>query len=835
MWHSLNGNDWQLLGYLPSSHRFNAESGIDFAVAPLIDAIPATVPGSVHADLWRAGLIRNPFVDDGSLTCEWVENKGWLYRRTVTLTQAQCCGNIDLVCKGVVYEARFYCNGVLLGTHKNMFTPAVFSLNAAAHPGENLLEIHCEPAPYNISQMGNTTDVVEMLARYFYSWDFSPRMVGLGLWKDVGLCLYKQAKLGECAIETDVDESGAGVVRARCGVQGRTENARVAFTLSFNGKTICEQTQPADNGLCRADFSVVNPALWWPAGHGEQPLYTLTATLLSSESEEESQSYRLGIRSLRYEQNEHSPADALPYTVVINGKKIWLKGTNLLPLSHMPGSVTPQDYREAVEGMLSQNVNLVRIWGGGYPERDVFYDLCDEAGLMVWQEMPQSNSGIDGIPSKHPEFLRAFADACDYTAAHLARHTCIVIWDGGNELKDKNRNPASLADENLAMVQKIIAAHDNRIFHPSCPSGPRFNFADDAESIRLQRSHNIHGEWAYLGKEQHYAFYNRFEHLYHGEFGVGGAADFYSLAEMMSQQHLEAFAQNDPVWLARGNGWWNSLAREKDIFGEEVLSSVATFSMASQLMQAEGLRYLLEMNRRRAFMTSGCNIWQYNEPYPNANCSNTVCYSGRPKMAHYAARTSYAPLCASMKYTRLYYFPGEAVQGEVYLHASHDFSEADVLAQMLNEDGAILHEEMHRCKAARESTRVCAFSPCVPQMEGVFFVRVRVLLDGETAGENLYCFGTSEQTPLRSLLHEQGGQLTVQCVREGGTKIITMRNTGIRVVPYIALLCREDAKMRFSENYITLMPGESRAVRCEGRADAQITVRDLAGKLEQYI
>ena len=834
MWRNLGGNEWRLSGWLPYSHRFNAESGINFQVAPLIAEIPARVPGSVQADLLRAGLLRNPFLDDGSLLREWVENKGWLYSRTFVLTAEDLSKNLSLYCGGIVYEARFYLNGKRLGIHKNMFIPAEFSLNGFAVEGINRLEIHCEPIPEGISQMGNTSDCKELLARYFYSWDFSPRMTGVGIWREIGLKLYEKADISNVNLRTDYrDEIGTVEFSAR--LTGATEKAVLKLELRFEDRVIETREIRPNGNLAETSFAVERPALWWPNGAGAQPLYELRVTLWSGLTLEYEKNFFCGIRRIEYLPNEGAPEDALPYTIAINGKKIWLKGTNFLPVSHMPGSVTPQDYAYYLNLMVRENVNLVRIWGGGYPEQSCFYDLCDRFGLLVWQEMPQSNSGIDGVPSTRSEFIGPFLDACRHTVLRLRRHTCIAIWDGGNELKKTDGSPADLSNENLARTAALISQLDGRIFHPSCPSGPNFNHQADPDSLRLKRNHNVHGQWAYLGKETHYDYYNAFENLYHGEFGAGGCADVFSLGEILSPEHIERFAQDDPMWLMRGNGWWDSVEREQGLFGLKVLEHIENFAAASQLVQAEGVRYIVEFNRRRAFANSGCNIWQLNEPFPNANCSSLICYHGRAKMAYYTVRDSYAPVQASLKYTRLYYRPGEKFASEVYLHCSCRVEHAEVCAELFNAWGQVLARQWEKLQGTLESRRLFAFEPETPAGEALLFVRLTVS-DGERLlAKNLYCFGVSEEKPLAPLFETGDGRLFCRVQGEGKSRGLFLRNDGEQVIPYLALQSPDDPRMLFNSNFITLFPGEHILVNLEGKPDASVRLRDFSGRIDKTV
>lgn len=831
MYYSLNGEDWTIQGWLPSNHRFNAESGINFRVSHLIDEVPAKVPGSVHMDLFKAGVIEDPYYEFNSLKCEWVENKCWLYKKTVFISEADINRKLLLVFEGVNYESRFYLNGKLIATHKNMFTPVKIDISGLAIAGGNILEVMCENAPVDETQMGYTSKCKEQTARFFYSWDFCTRLVGIGLWQNVGLYVYDECLFDTFKITSDYDGT-KGSISIAGEIKGSVAEGSVRITTRFSDAEIDCRTAVIKDGGFEADILVDSPNLWWPNGYGQQNLYCIELELLSGNELQDRKTFNIGIRSLGYVKNTGSPDDALPYTVVVNGRKIWLRGMNFLPIDHMCGAVEDEKYIYYARLLKNQNVNLLRVWGGAYFEKPLFYELCDKYGFLVWQEFTQSNSAMDGIPSQIPEFIEEFKKSTVFGLETLRNYTCLTIWDGGNELKDVDRNPIGMDNPNISMLADLVEKYDSlRIFHPSCPSGPNFNSRIDDESIKKKRNHNVHGQWAYMGKEYHYTYYNKCNHLFQGEFGVNGCSDEDSIRKFIAPENLEGYKNNNASWLFHGNGWWNSYPRECDIFGEQNVDTLEKFVSASQLVQAEGLRYIIESNIRRAFECSGNIIWQFSEPSPNINCSNLVDYYGLPKMAFYTVKNTYRTIVASLKYSKIHYSKGENLDFEVYLNNFGQDESITTIVEIYNLTGDILFSEaVTKNVRANIPSKVFDVNTAVDDdFKDMFFVRLTVERDQREIYTNDYAFGTDSVTPYAPLFNTAPPLLDVSRTQKGGLTEFTIRNIGETMALYVSLKTADNNHAFFSDNFKTILPGEELDVAMDSQdPDTKVIIKDFS-------
>jgi beta-mannosidase len=386
----LNNLKWQVAGFWPYTPLLGNSVETGVKLQGTTPWIKAEVPGSVYKDLQNAGLIEDPYYELCSLKCEWVANRWWIYNSDFKVENYNQRNAYKLVFKGVDYKAYFYLNGTKLGEHEGMFEHVVFDVSSIVKPEENKLTVMLEKAPDEMSQIGYTSLTCTQKSRFNYKWDFSTRLVNLGLWDDVLLKVINTNEIGDIHLKTSIEENN-GIVDLSLKVKAYKENTcRVKLKLTFEDKCLEEveniYTLAEGERMLRQRFIVENPKLWNPNGYGYQPLYKVEISVYEDETLLDAKTLYIGIRSVSYCQNENSREDSLPYTVIINGTKIYIKGVNFVPMDHMYGCVRREDYERAVLDMKEANINLVRVWGGGLIEKEAFYELCDKYGIMVWQE-----------------------------------------------------------------------------------------------------------------------------------------------------------------------------------------------------------------------------------------------------------------------------------------------------------------------------------------------------------------------------------------------------------------------------------------------------------------
>jgi len=730
---------WKMLCTLPYQADFSKWMQEGVELSNLSNWISATVPGSVYEDLEKAEMIENPYFDLNSLNCEWVANRWWVYKTTFSVTSDDIKDVLKLTFKGIDYSAQIYLNGKKLGNHEGMYLPFEAIINDYVDvEKENILVCVLEHAPFADAQPGYTSKTKYMKARFNYKWDFATRLVNLGLYDEVIITRHSVASISHSFVRPikkgngwDIDIELELFGYKSCDVDVAI-NANIA---EINGSDKLEhvETFSIKEGFNKfiTTLHIDNPKLWWPNGYGEQILNNFDIEVLFGEKVTDKISHKVGFRSIEYKHAE-GRADALPYNVVINGKKIYLKGTNMVPICHLQGSIKYDTLREKIISAKECNINFLRIWGGGHIESEAFYDLCDEFGLMVMQEFPMSSSGCDDVPSKNKHFVDLLHKVALHNIKLKRNHTSLTFWSGGNELTDERYmntddhegHPASFEDSTLAMLKATANALSPDIMMlPSSASGPNalLGVGD------IGNNHDVHGPWGYVGVYDHYDFYNNSDSIVHGEFGCGGISNIEALKRALKPTDLKlCTSETNRAWRHHSSGWDSYLLRERLMFGDLYDIPFEDYIKINQFVQAESLRYSLEANRRRQWANVGQMTWQFNEPWPNVQCSNVVDYYGGKKLAYYFMRDAYEDVLTSLKYHKLFYKAGEVFEGEIYIINDNKTAGFSVKYEVLDNKNNVIASDIFTGIAKEDiSQSVSKISFTIPSdSTGGFIIRL---------------------------------------------------------------------------------------------------------------
>lgn len=812
----LNGNDWFFSCFYADCGTFNMESGVDFRIGHLFENLPATVPGGVQLDLLNNGLIGDPFVGHNALLNEWAQHKNWKYVKKFTLPKEVLGRKARIEFAGVNFEANFYLNGRKLGNHKNIHTPAVFDVTNDLKE-ENELTVLLENIPEDETQIGRGTKCKYQDQRFAYAWDFCAQMVAVGIFRGVELVVSEKYEITDLFAQTDF-VAGKWVLNLDLST-GSFDGVPTEITLEKDGKTVYnEKVTVCKNG--NFVIEVENPELWYPNTYGEQALYTLKVRLFDGVAVADERTLSVGFRSLAYEKNEGAPEDSLPYTIVVNGKKIYSKGTIFLPFDQLLGRIDKGGYDEWFKMIKRANVNLIRLWGGGVFETNYFYQLCDKYGVMVWQDFMQSSSGLEGIPSVEPEFLEELTKSSVHIIKTVRNHVSTVTYCGGNELTSNTnlarKVPVDYDHKNVALLKSLVEAYDPRKqFIPTTPCGPNFDNQLDDESILNKTNHNVHGPWYYMGTTQHYSDNNRSRCQYHGEVGSDGMISYSSMKKFLNPETVK---RTDLAWRIHGAWWWETIKRDVEAFGEKA-NDIRLDIHGSQLLQAEGLRYIIARSRGRAFCCSGSNIWQFNEPWPNVCCSSLVDYYRVPKMAYYALKKAYAPVFANLKYDSVCVPKGSELKAELHLsNLGNETYVEPVRVEIISGD-EIVDACVYESGVAVNTDKKLADISFTPNIDGVFFIR---LTYGNTV-EN-YCFGTSETHVFAPLMEEKEVNLALS-YQDGE---LTVKNVGENAAYFVSLEeIEHTGEFLIEDNYLCLLSGESRVLKCEGYREGNLKIENF--------
>jgi beta-mannosidase len=833
---SLNGSDWLFKDFYGedwrwrNSHLSDSRDKRHWRVG--------SIPGCPHHDLLMLGEIPDPYVDRNSLLSEWIPQRTWLYKKTFMIGEEIKGRRVHLHFEGVDYQAEFFLNGESLGTHTGMFTPVIFDVtDKLFYGGENLLAVVIEAAPLEEPQVGRTSRVKTVKTRMNYWWDFCPRIVHLGIWNDVYLEVTGPVRLADVFVRPKLE---ADFHRANVFVTVELDSAiqtaaDLEIILRHAETVVASQRTRHDLELGHTHLEtcleVVDPRLWWTNGCGAQELYEAEVRIILPSSDEMKQPEDIsaariitfGIRQISLVPNESADPNALPYTFSVNGRKVYIKGWNWVPMDVMYSVPQPAKLERLLMLAKRAHVNLLRVWGGGLIEKESFYDQCDRLGILVWQEFIQSSSGIDNIPATSTEYVQMVTEAAEQIVPRKRNHTSLAIWCGGNELTGELELPLDNSHPVLAALKSVVARLDpDRLWLPTSPSGRVFGNTLELIAKDPTALHDIHGPWEYQGAREHYALYNQGVSLFHSEFGVEGITNLRTLNATLKKEHQWPVNLDNPYWFHQG-AWWVKRPMWDKTFGE--LNTVEELVHATQFIQADGLRYALESDRRRKYRNSGTLPWQFNEPYPMAACTSTVDYYARPKPVYYAVSRAYAPLLVSARFPTSAWGDSEQFEAEVWVSNSHEESYSDVTlrTRLLGTEGRIYAERDEVLSFGANCAAKLAIleEPLANISEEVFFLDLQLFTsDGASLCYNRYAF--SRTADLAPLLACPPTRLSVSSSRfvdkaEGEREqILTITNTGGTAAMFVWLEDARDVNASgytyFDDNYFCLFPEESRTV-----------------------
>jgi beta-mannosidase len=809
----LDGTDWNVRSYYGEDWTW--EEAHKPGIKNPLGWVNASVPGSIHADLWKAGEIPNPYFELNSLESEWVPQRTWVYRKAFFVPESWKGKHISLHLTGVDYEASFYLNGHLLGRRRSMFTPAEFEIGQLLkYEKENLLVVVLEPAPAEPSQFGSTTKAQAHKPRMNYWWDFCPRLVHIGIWGSVYLKATGEARLEDVFAQphwSPGDESA--LVRFTNEISCTFETTAELKTEIYLGtQLVARQTRQvglqAGRQIYEQELVIEQPGLWWPNGSGEQPLYTANLRLTMADgSRSDEKEVHFGIRSVELVPNEHADPDTRPFTFVINGEKTYIKGWNWVPMDALYGQAQPEKLKHLLELAKRANVNFLRVWGGGLIEKELFYDLCDRYGIMVWQEFILSCSGVEQYPSDDPAYVTYLAQEAGGIIPTRRNHPSLVMWCGGNELCTDIETPIDDSSPAIAALHAAVTRLDpDRIWLPTSPSHkPRSKV-------------EIHGPWTYLGLSRQYDHYNNCDSQFYSEFGTEGITNLKALNAVISSEHQWPVSLANPYW--RHLAVWWVKPEWQEMYGEAL--DLLTLQRATQLTQAEGLKYALEASRRRQYQNSGTLPWQFDEPFPMAACTSAVDYYAQPKPVYYAAAQAYEPVHISARFDRMAWDGWSCFEAQVWVSSSlrYFLAGAACKMQLIGASGKVYAQQSQPVAIpANRSIPLNWFTADLTGMnDEVFFLDLELTApDGQQLSTNRYVF--SRESQLVPLFRQPGTTIVVDVEKGSREWEMSLTNQGWHSALFVWL---EDARPAgspgyacFGENYFCLLPGEIRHVRVE--------------------
>ncbi len=627
---------WTLEGAAPYLWAFERlhHMGPSMEVGP----IPARVPGSVQAALRQAGLLPDWHVSGNSRLCEWVEHRHWIFRTSLPDDWLRGAGRFELHCEGLDYSGWVLLNGRAAGEFKGTHVPHVFDLTPLRRAENNVLEIVFDLPPRWLGQLGRTSQMTEWKPRFNYTWDWVPRLVQIGISGPVALERKEGPVWTGWRCRADADASGQGVLHLQATAEG-ADGGRARVWLGRDGATVREEIVPLSvlaGGMMWRDLPV---ELWWPNVEGGQPLYEITCCLVGADGAvHDERSARVGFRRVEWRACEGAPRGADPWVCVVNGRPVFLQGVNFPPLRAFFADTPPEAYRERLETYREMGCNLLRINACGFLETETFYDLCDELGLMVWQEFPLTSSGLENWPPEDAASIEEVARIARSFIERRGHHASLVLWSGGNELmgaldgsKEGIGKPCDLSHPMLRRLAEVAAMHDpGRRFIPCSPTGPRAH--SDPTQCGKGLHWNVHGPYGWLGSPQEArAWYEKDDALFRAEMCCPGAAPADLIRQYAGTCRPWPPTAANPYWRTP-TAWWLDYEKLVAMHGREP-SDLEEYVEWSQAYQAEVLAIGMTACKARFPRCGGVLLWCGHDTFPLPINTSILDYEGHPKPA----------------------------------------------------------------------------------------------------------------------------------------------------------------------------------------------------------
>jgi beta-mannosidase len=654
---------WQLTGWRPLIWKYARVPETTFWVEPEFGPLEGHLPGSVQENLRRAGVL--PDWHDGlnSRAVEWVEHRHWMFETELPEME----GAAVFVAESLDYAGWVLVNRRVAGTFRGPHRPAEIDLASAwgDEVGPRRLAIVFGTPPEVHGQVGYTSETRELKPRFNYSWDWCPRFVPSGA--RGALLLVPRTENAVCLIgvrtELEADLQTARVVvrmelPAGCEVgmtldQQRPAGASGSESLRLGepaGPTGVEKKFAASTGANEFVLEVAAPALWWPSGQGDQVLYELKIEVRDGAGLVVRTFARtVGFKHVAWRACEGAPAGARPWICVVNGRPVFLQGVNWTPARMAYQDVTREEIDRLVGLYREMGCNLLRVWGGASLESEEFYDACDRAGLLVWQEFPLSSSGLDSVPPRDADVIGELREVARHFVRARQHHACLLMWCGGNELQEgyedgdwAKRHPCDESQPCLAAFAEVVAEEDpGRRYLPTSPSGP--SFLGKRESFGKGVHHHVHGPWGlgdFKDLEDWRDYWTKDDALFRSEVGVPGCADLELLRRHADGQPL--WPLDTPLWRHAAN-WWTQEQRFAAKFAPlPPDESLAAYVEHTRREQAEGLAIAARACKARFPRCGGFIVWMGHDCFPCPSNTSVIDFAGQPKPAWYALKEVFA-------------------------------------------------------------------------------------------------------------------------------------------------------------------------------------------------
>jgi beta-mannosidase len=618
--------------------------------------IPSTVPGAVQLDIAKAENYAPWFYAEHWKDYLWMEDQFYTYRTTFAHPETTKNERCFFVSKGIDYQFKIFLNGEELLSQEGMFTPVNLDLTDKLKTS-NELKVIVYPAPKIPNRPVDRSQAAHVVKpAVSYGWDWHPRLIPLGIWDETFIEVQPSSFIEDFDVNYTLNHQ---LTKAdiELKISGRNLGG-LPFVWTLTDETGKEVLK--SEGKAQIEFS--NPQLWWPHDHGKPYLYTSTIRLFDSSGKViQTKTSKIGFRRIKLVMNEGAwnEPDGFPKSrsvpptqLEINNRKIFCKGTNWVNPEIFPGIITRDRYKELLNLAREANFNILRIWGGGIVNKESFFELCDEKGILVWQEFPLA---CNNYPDD-AHYLAILKQESTSIINRVKKHPSLAFWCGGNELFN---SWSGMTDQSLALRLLSSQCLELDPKSPYIPTSPLMGMA--------------HGNYVFRDlqtKEEVFSTMPRAHYTAYTEFGMPAPASVDILKTIIPKEELwppkpgTSWESHHAYKAWVGNTW---LCQDiiEDYFGAS--NSLEELVANGQLMQGEGYKCIFEEARRQKPYCAMAANWCYAEPWPTAANNSLISYPAIPKPGFYAVKNACRPVLSSAKFTKFKWIEGEVFCADLWM------------------------------------------------------------------------------------------------------------------------------------------------------------------------
>lgn len=786
--------------------------------ADALEWMKATVPGTVHTDLMAAGRIPDPFVRINELDVQWVDSRQWLYRREFDVDgDFLRADSLSLVAEGLDTYASLSLNGHIVGRTDNMFVEHRFDVKRFLKAGPNVLEVLFDSPVVHSKKLEQKYGALEVAlephrvyvrkAQYSFGWDWGPKLTTSGIWRNIYLEGVSGCRIASVFARAERITKNNAVVRATIELD-RIARSPLDITLEILGEGFEHRQSFAMRGKSKSlVINVPKPRIWWPNGYGEHPLYQVRVTASVNGAVCDSKVVPFGIRSVRLLQEKDE--EGRSFVIEVNGVKVYCKGADWIPCDSFIPRIPASTYERLLTLARDAHMTMIRVWGGGIYEQDIFYELCDRLGLMVWQDFMFAC----GEYPERPWFLRLVKDEAAEAITRLRNHPSVTIWCGNNECEWNfcKENPDKTPDDMTGarifreLLPRLCRSLDGtRPYWRSSPFGTGFPNAESSGN---------HHEWAVWGQWKDYKEYETNNARFVAEFG------FQSPAHAVTFEAVTVPSDRTPQ--SRVLEHHNKLPEGTERLFRfqaahyEVGTDFNDFIYKGQLVQAEALKTAVEHWRRRKFMTAGSLFWQLNDCWPVSSWA-VIDSALRPKAAYFYAKRFFAPILVSF---------GRRGDG-LDVWVTNDLLSAvdgELAVSLRPFEGSVSWSKKLLVPIARNSSRTLMhldaqeYETCDKSQT---YLLAQLIVRGEICSENRFFF--CEPKHMRS----QTPVLSTELVKTGSNAYLIT----ISSATFLKGVCldTEGPDVEVDDNYFDIDAGSSRTIALVSKSPKELDTKGIA-------